>query len=257
MLVSEGPATCVSSSGGARRSIAVQTARSIWRAKVRTPFVGSCMPTTRPGVRLAACSARDSPADRRPRSRSRDGHASHRRGRRGRRRAVPRRATRRARARRARARRCSRQAAQVRSFARPRTRRSPPVTASPWRIWRARAWPTSSSCSFIRRCCRCPDAPRYLLSEALRGEGARLVNQRGEPFMTRYEPAGDLAPRDRVSRAIVRESERTDAPVYLSMAHLPAAGTRERFPHIAESVPARRARHRAPIGCPSVQRRTI
>jgi L-aspartate oxidase len=36
-------------------------------------------------------------------------------------------------------------------------------------------------------------APRFLLSEALRGEGARLVNEAGEAFMTRYEPAGDLA----------------------------------------------------------------
>jgi L-aspartate oxidase len=79
-----------------------------------------------------------------------------------------------------------------------------------------------------------PGAPRYLLSEALRGEGARLVNAGGEAFMARYDPAGDLAARDRVSRAMVRESERTSAPVYLSMAHLPAADTRERFPHIAE-----------------------
>ena len=54
-----------------------------------------------------------------------------------------------------------------------------------------------------------PGRPRFLLSEALRGEGARLINGDGEAFMARYEPAGDLAPRDRVSRAIVREMERT------------------------------------------------
>jgi L-aspartate oxidase len=78
-------------------------------------------------------------------------------------------------------------------------------------------------------------APRFLLSEALRGEGARLVNETGEPFMHRYEPAGDLASRDLVSRGIVREVQRTGAPVYLSMAHMDAAYVRGRFPTIAEA----------------------
>lgn len=77
--------------------------------------------------------------------------------------------------------------------------------------------------------------PRFLLSEALRGEGARLITEAGEPFMTRYEPAGDLASRDLVSRAIIREMERTRAPVYLSLAHLDAAFVRARFPTIAEA----------------------
>ena len=79
-----------------------------------------------------------------------------------------------------------------------------------------------------------PGQPRYLLSEALRGEGARLINARGEAFMAREDPLGDLAPRDRVARAIVRESERTGAPVYLTLAHLPAAAMRARFPLIAD-----------------------
>jgi L-aspartate oxidase len=79
-----------------------------------------------------------------------------------------------------------------------------------------------------------PGAPRYLLSEALRGEGARLVNAAGEPFVHRYDPAGDLAARDRVARAIVLESQRTGAPVYLTLAHLPAAAVRDRFPAVAE-----------------------
>ena len=78
-----------------------------------------------------------------------------------------------------------------------------------------------------------PGAPRYLLSEALRGEGGRLINDDGEPFMSRYEAEGDLAARDRVSRAIVRETMRTGRPVYLSMAHLSTAMVRERFPAIA------------------------
>ncbi len=79
-----------------------------------------------------------------------------------------------------------------------------------------------------------PGAPRYLLTEALRGEGARLINADGERFVDRYDPAGDLAARDRVSRAIVLESERTGAPVYLSLAHLPADQVRARFPAVAD-----------------------
>jgi len=50
-----------------------------------------------------------------------------------------------------------------------------------------------------------PGAPRFLLSEALRGEGAVLVNDRGERFMQRYHPLLELAPRDVVARAITRE----------------------------------------------------
>ena len=79
-----------------------------------------------------------------------------------------------------------------------------------------------------------PGAQRFLLSEALRGEGARLVNASGETFMAREDPMGDLAPRDRVARAIVREMERTHAPVYLTLAHLSADRVRTRFPMIAD-----------------------
>jgi L-aspartate oxidase len=77
-----------------------------------------------------------------------------------------------------------------------------------------------------------PGAPRFLLSEALRGEGARLINSAGEAFVQRYEPAGDLASRDLVARAIVREVERTGAPVYLTLAHLDGDFVRARFPTI-------------------------
>lgn len=76
-------------------------------------------------------------------------------------------------------------------------------------------------------------APRFLLSEALRGEGARLVNDAGERFMQRYEAAGDLAARDLVARAMVREAERTGAPVYLTLAHLDPEFVSRRFPTIA------------------------
>ena len=78
-------------------------------------------------------------------------------------------------------------------------------------------------------------APRFLLSEALRGEGAELLNKDGERFMTRYEPAGELASRDLVSRAIVREQHRTGGPVFLSMAKHDPEWTRARFPTIAEA----------------------
>jgi L-aspartate oxidase len=75
-----------------------------------------------------------------------------------------------------------------------------------------------------------PGTARALLSEALRGEGARLINAAGESFTSRYDPAGDLAPRDRVARAIVHERRRTGEPVYLSLRHLDAESMHARFP---------------------------
>jgi L-aspartate oxidase len=79
-------------------------------------------------------------------------------------------------------------------------------------------------------------APRFLLSEALRGEGAQLLNAAGERFMTRYEPAGDLASRDLVARGILREAQRTGGAIYLSMAHLDSDYVRHRFPTITAAV---------------------
>ena len=78
-------------------------------------------------------------------------------------------------------------------------------------------------------------APRFLLSEALRGEGARLVNVGGEAFMERYEAAGDLASRDLVSRAMVVEADRTGSPVYLTLEHLDDDYVRSRFPNITQA----------------------
>jgi L-aspartate oxidase len=80
------------------------------------------------------------------------------------------------------------------------------------------------------------DAPRFLISEAVRGEGARLVNARGEPFMRRYHPDGDLAPRDVVARGIVREAERTAGPIFLTLSHLDGAVMRRRFPTIVDTL---------------------
>ena len=81
-----------------------------------------------------------------------------------------------------------------------------------------------------------PGAPHFLLSEALRGEGARLRNAAGEPFMERYHPMGDLAPRDVVSRSMVEEMDRTGSTqVFLDLTHLSANFIRGRFPRIYET----------------------
>ena len=80
------------------------------------------------------------------------------------------------------------------------------------------------------------DAPRFLLTEALRGEGAILRNHKGEAFARKYDDRGELAPRDIVSRAIVAEMERTGARwMYLDLTHLKADFLRERFPNIFET----------------------
>lgn len=94
-------------------------------------------------------------------------------------------------------------------------------------------------------------APRFLLSEALRGEGAALVNGAGERFMRRADPAGELAPRDRVARAIAREARRTGGGVYLTLEDLAPEFVHARFPTIAAAC--RRAgldlaRDRVPVG---------
>src|SRR4051812_29315015 len=75
-----------------------------------------------------------------------------------------------------------------------------------------------------------PGAPTFLLTEALRGEGGYLRNPSGERFMQNYHAMAELAPRDVVSRSIVAEMARTDAPVTLDVTHLGAEFIRQRFP---------------------------
>jgi L-aspartate oxidase len=82
------------------------------------------------------------------------------------------------------------------------------------------------------------NAPRFLLSEALRGEGAVLRNAELHRFMSKYHEAGELAPRDVVARAIAHELEvsRLKEPVvYLDLTHLKEAHIKARFPRIYET----------------------
>jgi L-aspartate oxidase len=78
-----------------------------------------------------------------------------------------------------------------------------------------------------------PAAKNFLVSEAVRGEGAILMDRRGDRFMERYHPLKELAFRDIVARSIDMELKKSgDDCVYLDISHKPADFVQNRFPHI-------------------------
>jgi L-aspartate oxidase len=88
---------------------------------------------------------------------------------------------------------------------------------------------------FHPTCLYHPRAKSFLLTEALRGEGGRLIDGKGARFMQAYDARGELAPRDIVARAIDSEMKKTAAPcVYLDITHFAPALIERRFPSILE-----------------------
>ena len=131
-----------------------------------------------------------------------------------------------------------------RSISTPPIRRTPSARAMPWPIGPAPGSSTWNISSSIRRRSIHRDADSFLISETVRGEGARLKTRQGRTFMEKYSDKKDLAPRDEVTRAIYEEMINSNSNyVLLDLASYAKVDIKKRFPNIYKTCLKVRHRH--------------